>query len=137
MIVFALKCANGHGFEGWFRDGATYEVQEAAGEVACPHCGSNRVAKDVMAPRLNSARGEALEAKGMAREMRRMLLEVRRSVEQSCDYVGERFAEEGRRIHYGETEARGIYGDASADEAAALEDEGIAVARIPWLRADD
>lgn len=137
MIVFALKCGSGHGFEAWFPDGAAFEAQAAAGEVACPHCGDIRVAKDIMAPRLNSARGAALDSHDAARAMRRLLVEMRRTVEKTCDDVGDRFAEEARRIHYGETAARGIYGEASPGDAEALADEGIEVARLPWLPPED
>lgn len=133
MILFQLRCSGDHEFEAWFRDGAAYEVQAAAGEIACPACGDTRVSKAIMAPRINKAHGPALEARDAAREMRRLLGELKRKVEDSCDYVGERFPEEARKIHYGETEARPIYGEASAEEARELEEEGVEVQRIPWI----
>jgi hypothetical protein len=134
MIVFELCCGRAHRFEAWFRDGAAFERQAASGEIACPHCGDTAVAKAPMAPRLNSARGEALEVRDAARAM---LTELRRAIESNCENVGDRFPEEARRIHYGETEGRPIYGEATSEQARDLEDEGIAVTRIPWVRRDD
>lgn len=69
----------------------------------------------------------------LATEIRNHLTELRKAVESSCDYVGDRFAEEARRIHYGETDARGIYGEASASQAEELIEEGVTIQRIPWL----
>lgn len=134
MILFELRCPHGHHFEGWFKDNAAYDAQVAAGEVACPVCGDTRVGKAIMAPRLNKATGQNLDSQGAALEMRRMLVELRQTVERNCDYVGDRFADEARRIHYGDVEERAIYGEASAEQTAELEDEGIAIARLPWLR---
>lgn len=134
MILFELRCSHEHHFEGWFKDNAAYDAQAAAGAIACPVCGDTKVSKAIMAPRLNKATGRGLDAVAIAAEMRRLLGDVRRKVEESCDYVGERFPEEARKIHYGETEARPIYGEASDEEAQALEEEGVAVSRIPWVR---
>lgn len=134
MILFELRCAHDHHFEGWFKDGAAYDAQVAAGEVACPVCGDTEVSKAIMAPRLNKATGQSLDAQGAAQEMRRMLVDLRQKIEQTCDYVGDQFADEARKIHYGDVEERPIYGETSAEQAAELEEEGIAVARVPWLR---
>ena len=144
MIVYELKCAGGHVFEGWFRDADTYDRQAAAGKVACAVCGDTQVAKAPMAPRLAKRRGEPVpvEAKpgakpGLPAEAAKLLTELRQKIESECDYVGERFAEEARRIHYGEAEKRGIYGEASDDQARELVDEGIEVKKVPWLPRDD
>jgi hypothetical protein len=134
MILFELRCANDHHFEGWFKDNATYDAQLAAGEIACPMCGSAEVGKAIMAPRINKATGQGLDAQGAAQEMRRMLIELRQKVEQHCDYVGDKFADEARKIHYGDVEPRAIYGETSNEQAAELEEEGINVSRIPWVR---
>ena len=139
MIVFDLHCAQHHRFEAWFKDGAAFDRQAAAGEVACPECGDATITKAPMAPRL--ARGTALEeqrSKGeMAKAIRETMTEFRRTVESSCDYVGDKFAEEARRIHYGETDKRDIYGEATVEEARDLIEEGVQVAPIPWPRRDD
>ena len=137
MIVFNLLCGAGHEFECWFRDGESYEVQAAAAEITCPHCGDTKVTKAIMAPRLNSARGEGLDTQDAARRIREMFVEIRNSVESTCDYVGKSFPEEARKIHYGEADARGIYGEATADEAKALAEEGVGVAQLPWVPKGD
>lgn len=138
MISFSLKCAQGHGFEAWFRNGEAYDVQAEAGEVACPICGVTTVEKAPMAPRLVTARGDGAErAAREVAETRRMLGELRRQVEDKCDYVGASFPEEARKIHYGETPFRPIYGEANAEQASELRDEGIEVAAIPWVETGD
>lgn len=134
MILFDLQCAKGHGFEAWFRNGETYEAQAAAGEVACPVCGDADIRKAPMAPRIAKARsGKDEEKRRQAAEIMRELVELRRKVEENCDYVGDSFAEEARKIHYGETEHRDIYGEATAEEAAQLSEEGVTFSRIPWV----
>ncbi len=135
MIVYDLKCRDGHQFEAWFRDSGAYDAQIEAGDLLCPVCGCTNVQKALMAP--NLSRGEASapaaqEDQGVA-EARRALLELRRQVESNCDYVGARFPEEARRIHYGESDPRGIYGETTSEEAEALKEEGVEVQRIPWL----
>jgi hypothetical protein len=135
MILFTLRCAHGHEFEGWFRDGDGYEAQQQAGEIACPECSDTSVEKAVMAPRLGRSR-PALPALSPA-QFRAALTELRRQVESNCDYVGERFAEEARRIHYGEIDPHSIYGEASEDESRELTDEGISFGRIPWIPTTD
>ncbi len=134
MILFSLRCAQGHEFEAWFRDGESFVAQNDAGEIACPDCGDQKVEKAIMAPRLGRSREEAARA---GQEMRKMLVELRRKVEANCDYVGDRFAEEARRIHYGESERHGIYGEASDEESRALSAEGIEFGRIPWIPPTD
>jgi hypothetical protein len=136
MILFKLRCAAEHEFEAWFRDGAAYERQAARGEIACPDCGNSAIAKAPMAPRV--ARQEnAQKAPPSPAQLRQMLQTLRRHVETSCENVGDRFAEEARAIHRGEADARGIYGDATKEEAQALADEGIEVAQIPWVSPND
>jgi hypothetical protein len=158
MILFNLQCGKGHGFEAWFRDNASYEAQEKARKVACPACGDTAVRKAIMAPRIGKGRKSAaieapsaeaplpadgpkqlakLAAEHRAKELRAKLTELRKAVEANCDYVGPKFAEEARRIHYGETEHRNIYGEASKEEAKALNEEGVEFGSIPWLPQSD
>jgi hypothetical protein len=134
MIRFSLRCISDHEFEGWFRDGATFEAQQQAGEIACPECGDHQIEKALMAPAIS--RGKSAAPQFAPAQMKAMLLAVRRQVESNCDYVGERFAEEARRIHYGETDAHGIYGEASDTESRELAEEGIEFGRIPWVQTD-
>lgn len=164
MIHYDLKCTHGHVFQAWFRDSATFERQAAQGEIACALCGDTGITRAPMAPNVVSSRKrdivraqEAAEAspaevpatvpapapvidpamlEARAKAMA-VLKEMRTKVEENCDYVGDRFAEEARKIHYGETKARGIYGQADAAEAASLREEGIEFARIPWLPLDN
>jgi hypothetical protein len=135
MILFSLRCAAGHEFEGWFRDGDGFDAQQKAGEVACPECGDTQIEKAVMAPRIGRSREKTPPLSPA--QMRAALIELRRQVETNCDYVGERFAEEARRIHYREVDAHGIYGEASAEESRELADEGISFGRIPWVPTTD
>jgi hypothetical protein len=134
MIRFALRCASGHEFEAWFRNGEGYEAQQTAGEIACPECGDTHVEKALMAPSIGRSREAAPISPA---QLRSALVELRRQVESRCDYVGQQFAEEARRIHYGESDPRGIYGEATADESRELAEEGIKVGRIPWVGTPD
>ncbi|HYD68392.1 DUF1178 family protein [Azospirillum sp.] len=150
MILFQLKCTADHRFEAWFRDGATYDAQAAAGTITCPVCGDAGVSKAPMAPRIVKSRskspqeaprqapqapqgGEGKVPQEVQAEVLRQLAELRRAVETNCDYVGDRFAEEARRIHYGETDPRGIYGEATPGDVEELKEEGVTIHRIPWL----
>ncbi|MBL8674779.1 MAG: DUF1178 family protein [Rhodospirillales bacterium] len=156
MIKYSLRCAKSHEFEGWFKDSDTYERQEKRGLLECPACGTTKVERALMAPNLPTkgnarkprraapvpapadgpAEGQpqaAAMAPNMPPELRKALLELRGQVEKNCDYVGDKFAEEARKIHYGETDKRGIYGETSDSEAAALADEGIEFGRLPWV----
>jgi hypothetical protein len=134
MILFDLRCKDGHGFEAWFRDGAAYEDQVAAGDVACPVCGDTEVAKALMAPAVSSR--PKIDA-SQAAEATRLWRKVQSHIEKNFDHVGPQFAEEARKIHYGETEKRSIYGEATKAETKELRDEGIEVNQIPWLPRHD
>jgi hypothetical protein len=135
MISFNLRCGKDHVFEAWFKDGKTYDRQARQGKVACPVCGDATVEKAPMAP--NIASGVSRDPAGRAAELRETLQKLRTEVEKNCDYVGENFAEEARKIHYKESEQRGIYGEASDEDARALQDEGIEFSRIPWPSRTD
>ena len=134
MIRFSLRCTSDHEFEGWFRDGETFEAQQKAGEIACPGCGDTAVEKALMAPAIS--RGKSRAPALTPAQMKAMLLAMRRHVETNCDYVGERFAEEARRIHYGEADPHGIYGEANEAESRELAEEGIEFGQIPWIQTD-
>lgn len=137
MILYDVVCAAGHVFETWFKDGKSFDGQAKSGKVLCPICGSAKVKKAPMAPNI-ATRKEATQKMANAEgEVRALLGKLRDHVEQNCDYVGSNFAEEARRIHYGETEGRNIYGEATETEERALEDEGVKVGRIPWLPRTD
>jgi hypothetical protein len=141
MILYQLKCSGGHEFDAWFRDSASFEEQCSDGDVECPFCGVTKVSKALMAPNLSTgaAHSVAVEerAKEVARKILRAVNDLRDTVEDNCDYVGDKFAEEARRIHYGETDERGIYGEATPEETTDLDDEGIDFYHVPWSSRRD
>jgi len=143
MILYELKCPSEHFFEGWFRNSDGYEEQRAAHEVACPICGSLDIEKAMMAPRLGRSEKNLPAVPEKAAmlptpmEQLQLLRGLRKAIETGCENVGDRFAEEARKIHYGETDVRGIYGNASAEDAEKLADEGIEVAQVPWVPLAD
>ena len=136
MIKYSLKCVRGHGFEGWFRSSADFDVQAEDKLLSCPACGSADVKKAIMAPAVSTSKavGRAASEKSL-RDMRAAMNEAagkaRAYVEKNFDYVGGKFPEEARRIHYGEKEARAIYGEATGEEAKELVDEGVSIAPLP------
>lgn len=136
MILFELICADGHSFECWFRDNVTCETQLGEGEVACPTCGDTLVRKAPMAPRIARAGREA-DKNQVSDQVGEVLSQLRDYIEANSDYVGSGFAEEARKIHYGEAEKRSIYGEASAKEASDLREEGIDAVIVPWSRRQD
>jgi hypothetical protein len=159
MIRYALHCEHGHAFESWFQNSAAYDKQAKRRLVTCPICGSAKVEKAIMAPRLS--RADAVEPASMPaapppprlpapapaaaakpslammspheRELRKKLKELREAITRNADYVGARFPEQARKIHYGETAQRSIYGEASPDEAKELHEEGIEFHPLPIL----
>jgi hypothetical protein len=170
MIVFDLKCRNGHLFEAWFNSATSFERLQRGGHVACSVCGSSKVEKALNAPNIAPSKRKAAGAapavagaappdaqpetapaaglSGAGRyandpqaakvgELMKQLTELRVQIEKNCDYVGPEFAEEARKMHYGEAPKRNIYGEASDSEAKQLHDEGIEFSRIPWTPRRD
>jgi hypothetical protein len=153
MIRYALACDQGHQFESWFQDSAAYDKQAKRKLVVCPHCGSAKVEKAIMAPRLaaNSTKRKAPSPAPVAaetsapekspvamispqeKEFRAKLKELRDHLTKNADHVGAKFPEEARKMHYGEIEHRSIYGEASPEEAKALDEEGIEFHPLPIL----
>lgn len=136
MKVLDLRCAHGHGFEGWFGSEADFLRQQAGGLVECPLCGDKTIGRLPSAPRLNlgasaPAPAPAVPAGSEPVTMQHLWVEAVRQVMARTEDVGERFPEEARRIHYGEAEARGIRGQATPEQREALQDEGIEVMALP------
>ena len=131
MIVYSLRCKNGHEFEGWFRDSTSYDLQAEEGKLSCPTCNSRRVEKAVMAPAVTTSDKRAELTNPDSRKMRQFMTGLRKYVQENAEYVGPKFAEEARRIHYGEAVDRHIYGETTAEEAKELADEGVDVAPLP------
>jgi hypothetical protein len=159
MIRYALACDKGHTFESWFKNSAAFDKQAARGLVACAICGSTKVEKAIMAPRLSHGThdGRASNVEAAApeqpappaagedakvpvamvspheQEFRKKLKELRDHLTKNADYVGHQFPEEARKMHYGEIEHRSIYGEASPEDAKELHDEGIEFHPLPVL----
>ena len=137
MKVLNLRCANGHGFEGWFASDDEFMTQNGSGLIECPLCADRIISRMPSAPRLNlSGQREptpaaAAPSPAPAQPLQTQWVAAVRRMLENTDDVGERFPEEARRIHYGEVEARGIRGQASADERQALLDEGIEIMSLP------
>jgi hypothetical protein len=154
MIRYALVCAKGHSFESWFQSSTAYDKQAKQKLVTCPLCGSTKIAKEIMSPRLGGAAkrerapvpapaaptGESTGEKTpvamvspQERELRAKLKELRDHLTRNSDYVGQKFAEEARKMHYGEIDHRSIYGEASPDDAKKLHEEGVEFHPLPVL----
>lgn len=139
MIRFSLSCDNEHEFDGWFRSNDDFEAQKKRGFVSCPVCHSTKVDKALMAPSVASGRDRGKVALAMGEEQRKAMARLKQMVERmraDADYVGDRFAEEARKIHFGETDARGIYGEATLDEAKGLAEDGIDFMPLPTFPDD-
>ncbi len=160
MICYRLRCGSGHDFEGWFKTGADFDRQSSEGLVACPTCSSTAIARALMAPavvgsgkhrRRSQPTGPEIEGEvippsrplaadaggDIPAALRALLSRVREEVERTCDNVGGDFADQAIRMHRGELDRRGIYGETTEVEREILADEGVEVARIPWIKRAD
>jgi hypothetical protein len=136
MKVLNLRCANGHGFEGWFASEEDFLEQNGRGLVECPMCNDHVITRMPSAPRLNLSGAREREparqaAQPAAADLQAMWMQAVREILRQTEDVGERFVEEARRIHFGEAEERGIRGVATPEEREALRDEGIEVMALP------
>ncbi len=129
MIRYALACGGGHEYEAWFRDSSDFDEQSRRGLVQCPACGAKDVRKQVMAPAVATSRRKEARAQTAAG----MAAAARRHIAENFDNVGDRFPEIARAIHDGIEPVRGVYGQATPDEASALRDEGVPVSPLPYI----
>jgi hypothetical protein len=143
MIRYRLVCTGAHEFEAWFRDSGSYDAQAADRAIACPVCGSHEISKAPMAPRVGArgCRGGAELAPHVAaarhrQHMVELMRTVRRELESRSEYVGPRFAEEARKIHFEEAAPRTIHGEATRAEVESLDEDGIEVMALPPLPED-
>ena len=141
MILFDLRCNDGHEFEAWFSGSDDFDNQKESGLLNCPVCGSAKIEKTLMTPSVSTGRKkdqmmQVASAQKAQKEIMAKMRELRDKVIETGENVGRRFPEEARKIHYGETEARGIYGQASMEEAAELADEGVEFMPLPELPED-
>jgi hypothetical protein len=134
MIRFSLSCENEHDFEGWFRNNEDFDTQKRRGFVSCPVCHSGKVEKALMAPAVATSKKKEKVALAMGEEQRRVMSQLKQladKMRENADYVGDKFANEARKIHFGEIEPRGIYGEATPDEAKGLVEDGVEFMPIP------
>lgn len=155
MIRYKLECDRRHGFEAWFSNSAAFDKQAKRGLVTCPKCGSDRVTKALMAPSIAKGGRKRKSAEKVPEpslpqpppaemthrvaahgQLAAAMRKLRTEVEAKSEYVGPRFPEEARKIHYEEAPARGIYGEATTEEAQALSEEGIEFFPLPILPED-
>ena len=139
MIQFSLVCPEDHAFEGWFRSNDDFDDQIERGLVSCPSCGSPKVQKALMAPAVSTSRRQEMMSLAMNAEQKKavkQLKEMTEKVKENADYVGEQFASEARKIHFGEVEPRGIYGEATAEEAKGLAEDGVGFVPLPKFPDD-
>ncbi|MGS0895463.1 DUF1178 family protein [Burkholderia stagnalis] len=130
MKVLDLQCPHGHRFEGWFASADEFEAQLSRKLVECPVCGATEVSRMPSAPRLNLS-GATQAAPADPRALQAQVMRALREVLEKTENVGERFAEEARRIHYNEAPARSIRGVTTSEDAQALAEEGIDVMPLP------
>ncbi len=137
MIRFNLVCDAHHHFEAWFSSSSDFDEQSERGLVCCPHCGSENVSKALMTPSVSTAREKETSTRlAMNKAQSAALDQLRKAVKtirETSEDVGERFPEEARKIHYGESEERGIIGQARPDEVKSLVEEGVSIAPLPDL----
>ncbi len=139
MIRFTLSCDQGHEFEAWFRNNDDFDRQKKRDFVECPACGSRTVDKALMAPAVSTGRKQDRLALAMSTEHRQAMAQMKalsEKIRENAENVGPKFAEEARKIHFGETEARGIYGEATQEEARGLTEDGVGFMPIPVFPED-
>ena len=139
MISYSLICDRSHKFDAWFKSAEAYDQQAERGIVTCPICNSVRVEKALMAPalsRMNSDKLSLSSGHPQQAEIREMLRVMRKKVTSEADYVGDKFAEEARKIHFKEVDARGIYGEATKEEVAALGEDGVDFMPLPSVKEE-
>lgn len=142
MILFDLICKNHHQFEAWFPSSDQYEVQRKKGLIKCPYCNTTSVKKSLMAPSIKLSNEKKYNEKKVIQsqydnEMLKQIKKIKNYVNNSTEDVGQDFAEEARKIYYGETKARPIRGEATQEETKSLNEEGVPFSRLPWSSKED
>lgn len=135
MIKYNLICCQEHDFEAWFSSSSDYDAQREKRLVNCPHCGTSKVQKAIMAPNVSTSRhkqsAKTQQLKSISKAAAALAVKVKEDIAQNCEDVGDRFSDEARAIHYGEKPERGIYGQATLKEAKALIEEGVQIKALP------
>lgn len=139
MIQYTLSCDNAHRFDAWFKSASAFEEQQAREVVTCPVCMSTKVEKALMAPAVSRSGSDKVPLSAghpdIAR-LREAMIALRKKVTSEADYVGDKFAEEARKIHFEEVDPRGIYGEATRDEVMELIDDGVDFLPLPNIPDD-
>ena len=133
MIKYSLKCDKEHSFEAWFSDSLNFEKQNKKKLISCPSCSSLEITKNIMAPNISSKKKNSNKINQKKDKVEMVLNKVRKHVENNFDYVGDKFADEARSIHYGEKEEREIYGETTLEDAVELIEEGVNVQPMPGV----
>lgn len=133
MIKYNLKCEKDHNFDAWFSDSSNFEQQNKKNLILCPKCSSTKIEKNIMAPNIGSKKQSYTNALKTEKNIEKIIKNVRKHVEKNYEYVGNKFADEARAIHYGEKEEREIYGETSVEEAVDLIEEGVNVTPLPGI----
>ena len=133
MIKYNLKCESNHNFDAWFSDSSNFDEQNKKNLIFCPKCNSTKIEKNIMAPNIGSKKQSYTNALKTEKNYEKIIKNVRKHVEKNFEYVGNKFADEARAIHYGEKEEREIYGETSVEEAIDLIEEGVNVSPIPGI----
>ena len=134
MIHYSLVCDKSHKFDGWFANAAAYDAQKGRGLVTCPICLTTAVDKALMSPAISRSASEKVSLSighPQHAQLRDAMLALRNKVTSEADYVGDKFAEEARKIHFKEVDQRGIYGEATREEVAALVEDGVDFMPLP------
>ncbi len=138
MILFDLKCENNHTFEGWFASSSNYEEQLKKKMIVCPYCNSTKIKKSLMAPNINTKSISKNNKKAITQKnLENQIKKFRKYIEKNTDNVGKNFAEEARKIYYGETKSRPIRGESTEKETKELIEEGIPFSKLPWQTKED
>ena len=141
MILFDLKCDKNHKFECWFASSANYEEQLKNKMIVCPHCNSTKIEKAIMAPNINtkSAKNHIKDKKVIEAQktLEKKIKKFKKYIEKNTYNVGKNFAEEAKKIYYGETKPRPIRGESTEKETQELVEEGIPFSRLPWQSKED
>ena len=138
MILFDLKCDKNHKFEAWFASSVDYEKQLKNKLIECPYCNSTRIEKALMAPNINTKTTSKINKKNASqKKLERQIKKFRKYIEKNTDNVGKNFAEEARKIYYGETKSRPIRGESTEKESQELKEEGVPFSILPWQTKED
>ncbi|MBE9574162.1 MAG: DUF1178 family protein [Proteobacteria bacterium] len=136
MIAFDLRCSNGHGFEGWFKDLESFDEQDSKGMITCPFCKSNKITRVFSPVAIKSTKGEEKPGEGKP-DYKKLAMGIMEYIKDNFEDVGTAFTKEALKIHYGVAEKRDIRGSATGEEEKTLKEEGIKFFKFPFIKPKD